>query len=76
MSIQLDFFEKDEIKLLMQEHMKLKQSCDNVRRGIFARHNELAKMYLELREEFDNFKLSLGYKKQPEIFDFFREKVS
>lgn len=75
--MQLDLFEKDSVKLLIEELSKVKQSCDNVRRGLFARHNELAKLYLALREDFESFKSSLGYKnKSTEILEFFQEKVS
>lgn len=74
--MQLDLFEKDEFVLLKEEVEKLHQSSENVRKGIFARYNELAKMYMSLRQEIDAFK-SVGYKKHPtELFEFFNEKVS
>jgi len=74
--MQLDLFEKDEIKLLREELKKVKDSSDSVRRGIFARHGELAKLYLALKEDLESLKISLGYKNKPtEILEFFQEKV-
>lgn len=75
--MQLDLFEKDEVKLLREELERVRKSSDNVRRGIFARHDELAKKYLELYHEIESLKGSLGYKKTPtQMFSFFEEKVS
>lgn len=48
MLIQLDFFEQDESKLLQSEIAKVREMTDKVRKGLFARHNELAKMFVEL----------------------------
>ena len=48
--LQLDFFIKDETELLQLEMRELKKSSDKVRRGIFARHGELAKMYCEIKD--------------------------
>ncbi len=48
--IQLDLFgeEECEIQVLKKNINSVKKSSDNVRRGIFARHAELEKKYLEL----------------------------
>jgi hypothetical protein len=46
--IQLEFFETDEIQLLKQEIINLKNSNEKVRRALFARHGELAKNYVDL----------------------------
>jgi hypothetical protein len=49
--IQLDFFEEKTKEDSLMEEMKLvKASCDKVRKGLFARHGELAKMYLDLSD--------------------------
>jgi hypothetical protein len=48
MLVQLDLFEDDEVVLLRQEMQKIKESSEKVRRGMFARHNELAKLWIEL----------------------------
>lgn len=47
--LQLDFFQSEE-EILNYEIRKIKESTDKVRKGIFARHNELAKMYLDLAD--------------------------
>lgn len=60
--IQLDFFqaeEKDNREILreLQETKELArltaESAGKVRRGIFARHGELAKMYLDLAQRLE-----------------------
>jgi len=49
MLVQLDLFDQKTSEELIHEQLKLvKESSDKVRRGIFAKHGELAKMYLEL----------------------------
>ena len=48
MLIQLDLFEQDEQILMRKEIHKVKESCDKTRRGMFARHNELAKLWIEM----------------------------
>lgn len=74
--MQLDLFERDEVKLLMREIAEVRERADNVRRGLFARHNELARLYLELRQEVDALK-SIAYKKtSSEMVELFTEKVS
>ncbi len=57
MSVQLDLFqEKSEVDLLREELKEVRSRSENVRRGLFARHNELAKLYCIQKEEFDEFK--------------------
>jgi hypothetical protein len=52
MNYQLDLFEPyDEFDSLKQEIKELRKSQDNVRKGLFARHNQLSKLYIELKEE-------------------------
>lgn len=48
--IQLDLFQKSE-DIFMIELQKIKQSSENVRRGVFARVNELERMVLELAKK-------------------------
>lgn len=52
MGIQLDFFQRDaeDVELLKIKIDEARASSDKVRKGLFARHNELAKMYIELSE--------------------------
>ena len=56
MSAQLDIFEETDISSLKEEMKKVKETSDNVRKGLFARHNELAKMFLEQKKEIDYLK--------------------
>lgn len=56
MSAQLDIFEEVNISILKDELKKVKDSSDNVRKGLFARHNELAKMFLAQQQEIDYLK--------------------
>ena len=48
MLIQLDLFEDNEVILLRNEMQKVRESTDKVRKGLFARHNELSKLWVEL----------------------------
>ena len=58
MAVQLELFEEfSETDLLRKELADVKQRGENVRRGIFARHNELAKLFIELKDEVDKLKL-------------------
>lgn len=61
MSYQLDLFEKDtDEKILRNDIDAIKKELGNVRRGIFARHNELSKMFLELKAEIEKLKESIN----------------
>lgn len=53
LEIQLDIFESDEANLLWNELAKVKASSDNVRRGLFARHNEMAKELASLKQRME-----------------------
>lgn len=46
--IQLDLFEKDELMAMLTQLAEIRKSSENVRRGIFARHNELEKKFIDL----------------------------
>ncbi len=50
--IQFDLFDErpTEVEMLKMELKKVRESSDKVRKGLFARHNELAKLYLELHD--------------------------
>lgn len=56
MEFQLDLIKQSEIELLREELQKVKEAAENVRRGLFARHNELAKLYLEQQKEIQELK--------------------
>jgi hypothetical protein len=52
MEQQLTFFDDNsELAFLKREIISLKNSHDNMRRALFARHNELEKLYEELKEK-------------------------
>jgi hypothetical protein len=52
MDSQLSLFEdNDEISILKRELAEVKRNSENVRKSLFARHNELAKMYLDLKNQ-------------------------
>jgi len=53
MLMQLDLFEQDEVVLLRMEVEKLRQIGDKTRKGIFAKHGELAKLFIELDSRLD-----------------------
>lgn len=56
-AIQLDLIEEnDELTLLRKEIEIVRQQSANVRRGIFARHNEIAKTVIALQEEIEKLK--------------------
>ncbi len=52
MSIQIEFIpeEKSYVEQLKEDICAVKESSDKVRKGIFAKHAELAKKYLDLHE--------------------------
>jgi len=49
--IQLELFPKNETQILNEEIDKLKESVGNMRRGVFARLNELEKLILDLTKK-------------------------
>lgn len=49
MAIELDFFEKNETILLLEEMKKIKKSSDAVRKSVFARINEFEKTIKDIR---------------------------
>jgi|31_taG_2_1085359.scaffolds.fasta_scaffold83307_1 hypothetical protein len=42
----------------------IKESTEKVRKGLYVRHNELAKMILEIKLEFEEWKSTLCKEKQ------------
>lgn len=50
MAIQLEIFDTD-VDLCHKEYKLVFERVENVRKGIFKRHNELSKSYLELKQE-------------------------
>lgn len=57
MNIQLELFEEnDDMSLLKKEHRALYDRVENMRRGLFARHADLMKMYIKQQEEIDRLR--------------------
>ena len=56
--LQLDLFRDPptELELLHEEMKQTKESTEKVRKGMFGRHNELMKMFLEQKEDLDLLK--------------------
>lgn len=48
--LQLDLFPQDENDIIRLEINKIRESSDKVRRALFARHGELAKLYLDVND--------------------------
>lgn len=60
LAIQQDLFDNpSEIDMLRTDLFAVKKSNDNVRRGMFARHNELMKLILEQRQQIEELKSQL-----------------
>jgi len=54
--VQLDFFksrEESERESLVKQFLEVKRSTDLVRKGIFARHNEIKKLVQDLSERLE-----------------------
>lgn len=60
MNIQLDLFEdfdvNDDVEVLKKEHRALFDRVENMRKGLFARHTELMKLYIKQQEEIDRLR--------------------
>lgn len=56
MEQQLILFHDDPIKQIQFELENTKKQLDNLRRGLFARHSELAKKYMETAYELEMLK--------------------
>lgn len=52
--IQLDFFEPhNELDLVRSDIKSIKESSNKVRKSMFARHNELAKLLIDINERLE-----------------------
>ena len=58
-AIQLELFEIPQEEKTLGELRSLEKTVDNLRRGIFGRHDELGKKFLELREEVERLQESV-----------------
>lgn len=69
-----DLFIHDEISVLRHELEQLRQAQDTMRRGLFARHNEVLKTCMSLRAEVDGLK-QVRAKKKATLVPFFGEYI-
>ncbi len=62
MQLELNLDDKvpDDLDYLKKEIEDIRQRSENVRKGIFKRHNELCKMFMILQEELNSIKESLN----------------
>lgn len=68
MQLEFEIIDKNPVELKLEFVEKrisdIGNKCDNVRRGMFARHNELAKLYMQQQSEIERLKQiieGLGY---------------
>lgn len=75
--MQIDFLqENDEISLLKRELQEVRERSENARKGLFARHNELIKLYMQLKEEVEHVKAIHAKKPvKAELLTFFNEVI-
>lgn len=75
--MQLDIFEDNsDIKILRKEVEEIRERSENARRGLFARHNELIKLYMQLKEEMEHVKAIHAKKKsKAELVPFFTDVI-
>jgi hypothetical protein len=72
--MQYDLFQDDEIEELQQQLDELRGAQSNMRKGLFARHNELQKMIEQIRNEFLEFR-QIKINKKAEVMPFFGEYI-
>ena len=65
--MQFDFFSPLDIQVLKDDFEKVKSSSENVRRGIFARHDQLIKKCDQLEKEIKELKEAIYGKKEEQI---------
>jgi len=58
--VALDLFDLTETEILRGEIRTIEKSVDNVRRGIFSRHDELSKKFVQISEGFERLLLRLS----------------
>ena len=58
--MQLLLIQKSETEILREELAKIREETANMRRGLFARHNELSKLFIEQQEELEHLKKKIG----------------
>lgn len=73
--IQLEFFrEIDDLEEIRMQMKALKDSQDKVRKKLFAEHGKLAKMYMDLFQEFEHWKSVVSKSEKAEQIKFSLDK--
>jgi hypothetical protein len=57
--VQMELFEISEMEKLKSHVRVVERTVDNVRRGLFSRHDDLEKKYMDLRDEVEKLSNSL-----------------
>jgi len=62
-ALQLEMFESnDELSLMKRDNAELRKGLDNLRKGMFARHNGLDKRWIETNERLEFLERNLSKK--------------
>lgn len=72
--MQYDLFQDDDVEALHIEIHNLKKTVSSLRRGLFARHNELERLIKEIASQMTEVKQITAHKKA-ELVPFFGELV-
>lgn len=60
-AIQLDMFESnDELSMIKRENKLLRESMDNLRKGLFARHSALDKRWIDTNNRLEFLERNLS----------------
>lgn len=54
--MQLEMFPRTEMQIMDEKIESIRQTAENVRRGIFSRNNELSFLVMELKKEIEEIK--------------------
>lgn len=82
--MQLDMFEGPltENEMLRRDLLEVRERCDNARRGLFRRYNDLSKLTVSLLNEVKQMQFRLGqiddqktWKPTDELPDLFEERA-
>ncbi len=59
-NIQYELFESnDDIAIVQKEIIELRVAQNNLRKGLFARHNDLSRLYMRQQEEIERLKVKV-----------------
>jgi len=60
LNVQYELFEEnDELSILKKEMVEMRIRNNNVQKGLFARHNDLAKLYMKQQDEIERLKIKI-----------------